>query len=80
MVLRGTVGADDKLGPTLAFMAEVLKKNPDCEGVNCQFVKANVTIDPRLFAINEIKQVPALVFVEGFDFGGYVGRGRGQCH
>jgi type-F conjugative transfer system pilin assembly protein TrbC len=77
MVLRGTVGADDKLGPTLAFMAEVLKKDPYCEGVNCEFVKANVTIDPRLFTINEIKQVPALVFVERFNFGGYVGKGQG---
>jgi hypothetical protein len=78
MVLRGTVGDNDnKLGPTLAFMAEVLKKNPDCEGVNCKYVKANVTIDPRLFVINDIKQVPALIFAKGMDFGGYVGKGQG---
>ena len=78
MVLRGTIGDDHKLGPTLAFMAKVLKKNPDCEGMSCQLIKANVTIDPRLFAINQVKQVPALVLVEDMLFSDYIAKKTGD--
>lgn len=78
MVLRGTIGDDRKLGPTLAFMARILKKQPYCEGLHCEFIKANVTIDPRLFSINQVKQVPALIFVQDMEFSDYIDKKEGD--
>ena len=73
MVLRGVVGNDDsKLLPTIKFMENVLKKDKDCSGFQCEFLKTNVTIDPRLFMLYNIKQVPALVFAKNMSMINYI--------
>ena len=73
MVLRGVVGNDDsKLLPTIKFMENVLKKDKYCSGFQCKFLKTNVTIDPRLFMLYNIKQIPALVFAKNMSMINYI--------
>lgn len=78
MVFRGTVGGRKKMMPTIQFMERILKVDPFCETQPCEYFKANVTIDPRLFELNDIKQVPALIFIENMDFSNYLDKHSGD--
>ncbi len=77
MVLRGTVGSDRKLQPTVRFIEEILKTDSLCE-YQCEYLKVNVTIDPRLFQLNNIVQVPALTFIENMDMVNYIDKREGD--
>lgn len=78
MVLRGTVGDPHKLQPTVRFMEHILKKDALCTPPDCDYLRTHVTIDPRLFTRNGIKQVPALVFVENMDMANYIDKKEGD--
>ena len=65
MVLRGAVGGLDRMKPTVAFIASVLRKSPDCHGVHCELHPVEVLIDPLLFRDYGIHQVPALTMRRG---------------
>lgn len=71
MVLRGTIGDGTRLQPTLDFLTSVLKKDIDCEGLGCDVIGTYLTVDPRLFRLNEIKQVPALVYSDDLNLLNY---------
>ena len=71
MVLRGTIGDGTKIQPTLDFLSNVLKIDDDCEGIGCDVIGTFLTVDPRLFRLNNIKQVPALVFSEDLNLINY---------
>ena len=76
MVLRGFVGGMKKAGPTMAFIAEVLKKDPACDlgKTRCESYQVNIQIDPERFQRFGIEQVPALAYLtEGSD-----GQGQGE--
>lgn len=63
-VLRGLVGGAKQVGPTVAFIGNVLKKDEQCDLKIAQrdTYLANVQVDPLLFARYQITQVPALVY------------------
>nr|WP_282099844.1 type-F conjugative transfer system pilin assembly protein TrbC [Pseudoalteromonas luteoviolacea] len=78
LVLRGTVGDPHKLQPTVRFMEHILKKDDLCAPPDCDYLGTHVTIDPRLFTRNRIKQVPALIFVEDMDMTNYIDKKEGD--
>lgn len=67
MVLRGFVGGARKIGPTAAFIADVLKADADCDPgrEQCAMVGVPFIVDPLLFRRAEIEQVPALAWLPG---------------
>ena len=65
MVLRGAVGGLDRIKPTVAFIASVLRKSPDCHGHHCEMHPVEVLIDPLLFRDYGVHQVPALTMQRG---------------
>ena len=75
MVLRGFVGGMKKAGPTLAFISEILKKDPDCDQSKgkCAMFQADVQVDPERFQRWHINEVPALAYVPGDQNGGEPG-------
>jgi len=65
MALRGFVGGAGKIGPTAAFIAQVLQVDPDCKpGVNreCALRDFSIQVDPLVFRQFGITQVPAVVY------------------
>lgn len=59
MVLKGGVGGLKKVMPTFSFIANVLKKNPNCKNEPCEKYAVKVIIDPILFSEYGIDKVPA---------------------
>ncbi len=72
MVMQGTLGDGSKMQPTLNFFHDILKKDPNCQKPACDNYATHTTIDPRLFRLNGIKKVPALVFNRDFLFDSYM--------
>jgi type-F conjugative transfer system pilin assembly protein TrbC len=64
-VLRGGIGGLKKLMPTVAWIYDVMKKEGNCEGVNCEVYGVEFMIDPFLFKRYEVKRVPAVVYAKG---------------
>ena len=65
MVLRGFVGGMKKAGPTMAFIGEILKKDPLCDlnKSRCDSYQVNIQIDPERFQRFRIEEVPALAYL-----------------
>lgn len=65
MVLRGFVGGMKKIRPTMEFIGEVLKKDPNCDLAKekCDSYQVNIQVDPELFQRLGIEEVPALVYL-----------------
>lgn len=64
-VLRGGIGGLKKLMPTVAWIYDVVKKDSNCEGVDCEVYGVEFVIDPFLFRRYEVKRVPAVVYAKG---------------
>lgn len=69
MVLRGFVGGMKKAGPTMAFIGDILKKDPACDlsKARCDSYQVNIQIDPERFQRFRIEEVPALVYLTASD-------------
>lgn len=69
MVLRGFIGGMKKAGPTMAFIGEVLKRDPTCDlsKSRCDSYQVNIQIDPERFQKFRIDEVPALVYLTAND-------------
>lgn len=65
MVLRGFVGGMKRIRPTVEFIGEVLKKDPDCDLAKekCDSYQVNIQVDPQPFQRFGIEEVPALVYL-----------------
>ena len=65
MVLRGFVDGMKKAGPTMAFISEILKKDPLCDlnKSRCDSYQVNIQIDPERFQRFRIEEVPALAYL-----------------
>lgn len=59
MVLRGMVGDESKMKPTIDFIRRLLVENTACTHSGCPVRKLKIAIDPARFAKHEIEQVPA---------------------
>lgn len=80
IVLRGFVGGAKRIGPTAAFISDVLKTNPDCElgsTKECAMREIPFIVDPQLFRKTGITQVPAMVFIPG-NRNDLLGTGKGS--
>jgi phosphoribosylanthranilate isomerase len=64
-VLRGGVGGLKRLGPTIAWIYDVIKKDKFCEGLSCEVYGVEFVIDPFLFRRYKVEKVPAVVYVKG---------------
>lgn len=65
VVLRGFVGGMKKIRPTMEFIGEVLKKDPNCNLAKekCDSYQVNIQVDPQLFQRFGIEEVPALAYL-----------------
>ena len=62
MVMRGTVGGISKLGATTKLTHDIIRVDPTCEGAKCKMWGTQMLIDPVLFRVYGIEQVPALIY------------------
>ncbi|MGL3998825.1 type-F conjugative transfer system pilin assembly protein TrbC [Pantoea eucalypti] len=62
MVLRGAVGGISKIGATMKLTHDALRADPTCEGANCKMWGTQMLIDPVIFRVYGINQVPALIY------------------
>lgn len=62
MVMRGTVGGISKIGQTMKLTHDTLRADPTCEGANCKMWETQMLIDPVIFRVYGIQQVPALIY------------------
>ena len=78
-VLRGLVGGAKQVGPTMAFLGNVLKRDAGCDLKKeaCATFQANVQVDPLLFARYQITQVPALVYARNVSVAEGFGKSEG---
>lgn len=67
MVMRGFVGGMKRFKPTLDFILDVLKEDPDCDLLSqeCRVYNASIHIDPLLFRELQVEAVPAVAYVRG---------------
>jgi len=65
IVMRGFIGGVQNGLPTVKFMTDLLKQDPQCTGSNCALNEANFEIDPNLYRRFKPERVPALVYVKG---------------
>lgn len=71
MVLRGFIENGRKLAPTARFVASILRKDRDCEGLQCEMRRVEIQIDPFLFRKYQVTRVPAVTFEENLNPEGY---------
>ncbi len=62
MVLRGSVGGISKIGATMKLTHDALRADPTCEGANCKMWGTQMLIDPVIFRVYGINQVPAMIY------------------
>lgn len=74
MVLRGMIGGMKTIRPTAVFTADVLKRDLACTGGRCAMRGVELLVDPMLFRVHEIEQVPALIVEEDMDLRSYCQR------
>lgn len=71
LVLRGFVGGAKTVTPTIKFIADILKKDTDCQGLQCELHAIEFNIDPIRFARYGITRVPAVVYEPNETFLGH---------
>lgn len=74
IVFRGAVGGLKKLGPTVDYIMDVLRVDPNCKGVDCDMREVSVLIDPILFRQSGVEMVPAVAVVDQDPFKSYCER------
>jgi type-F conjugative transfer system pilin assembly protein TrbC len=64
-VLRGGVGGLKRLMPTISWIYDTIKKDSNCEGLNCEVYGVEFVIDPFLYRRYKVEKVPAIVYAKG---------------
>ncbi|MDF1556294.1 MAG: TrbC family F-type conjugative pilus assembly protein [Deferrisomatales bacterium] len=65
MVLRGFIGGMRQVLPTRRFVLDVLRKDLACDPearTDCELYLVNLVIDPLLFRLYGVREVPAVVY------------------
>ena len=65
MAFRGVPGGLKKMGPMAKLTAQILRRDPGCEGPNCVMRDVQLIVDPIVFRQHGIAQVPALKMIPG---------------
>lgn len=69
IVLRGFVNGMDKMGPTIKFVADLLKDDSGCDLTSgtCKMLQANIIVDPLLYRRYGVTSVPTFVYANGIN-------------
>lgn len=70
IVMRGFIGGMDRFQPTMKFIADLLKKDRNCDSGDCPTHQVAFDIDPNLYRRFKPSQVPALVYARGVTLAG----------
>lgn len=65
MVLRGFVGGMRQVLPTRRFVLDILRKDLACDPdsrSDCELYPVNLVLDPLLFRLYDVREVPAVVY------------------
>lgn len=65
MAFRGMPGGMTKVAPMAKLTAEVLRRDPGCEGPACMMRDVQVIVDPLVFRQHGVMRVPALAMIPG---------------
>ena len=65
MAFRGMPGGLTKVAPMAKLSAEILRRDPGCEGPACVMRDVQLIVDPILFRQHGVIRVPALAMVPG---------------
>lgn len=65
MAFRGMPGGLTKVAPMAKLSAEILRRDPGCEGPACVMRDVQLIVDPILFRQHGVMRVPALAMVPG---------------
>lgn len=65
LAFRGVPGGLAKIGPMARLSAEILRRDPGCEGPACVMRDVQLIVDPMLFRQHGVQVVPALAMVPG---------------
>ena len=65
MAFRGMPGGLTKVAPMVKLSAEILRRDPGCEGPACVMRNVQLIVDPILFRQHGVIRVPALAMVPG---------------
>jgi len=65
LIMRGFIGGMTYVKPTMHFISNIIKENPDCDmrQQQCDAYSLDVLVDPLLFRRYGITTVPAMVYV-----------------
>lgn len=65
LAFRGMPGGLRKVGPMARLSAEILRRDPGCEGPACAMRDVQLIVDPILFRQHGVARVPALAMIPG---------------
>lgn len=65
MAFRGMPGGMTKVAPMAKLTAEMLRRDPGCEGPACLMRDVQVIVDPLVFRQHGVTRVPALAMIPG---------------
>lgn len=65
LAFRGMPGGLKKVGPMAQLSAQILRRDPGCEGPACAMRNVQLIIDPILFRQHGVARVPALGLLPG---------------
>jgi conjugal transfer pilus assembly protein TrbC len=71
MAIKGAQGGLSDYLKTRQWIWSVIKKDRNCKKATCDTWQTEIVIDPVLFEMYEIKQVPALIFQPDMKIGSY---------
>lgn len=78
IAFRGMPGGLRKVAPMARLSAQMLRRDPGCEGPACAMHGVQVIIDPLLFRQHGVTRVPALTLVPGDPTAPYCEREEGD--
>ena len=65
LAFRGMPGGLTKVAPMAKLSAEILRRDPGCEGPACAMRDVQLIVDPLIFRQHGVAQVPALAMIPG---------------
>jgi type-F conjugative transfer system pilin assembly protein TrbC len=78
IAFRGMPGGLRKVAPMARLSAQMLRRDPGCEGPACEMYGVQVIVDPLLFRQHGVTRVPALTLVPGDPTAPYCEREEGD--
>lgn len=78
LAFRGMPGGMTRVAPMAKLSAEILRREPGCNGPSCAMRNVQVIVDPLVFRQHAITRVPALAMIPGDPTQAYCEREEGS--